>query len=406
MRSRLNDTISSAQVQQYAASLIEGYLQLEVRGRVCTLQAVISVLLWAAARVTSIHDACSRLRRAPCDDAVRGALKATLPKMAELERRLNAALVDWTPRGLKRRDAKGRGLIVAMDLCEIPYHGLHKRDPREICRGQAKSGTTHFHTYATAYLVHRGERLTLALTHVWQHDSKADIVKRLLRRVRRQGLKVRYLLLDRGFYNIDVIRYLQRARCPFLMPVVNCRGKGKDLAKSKSAARFLVWKRSGWSQHTLRNKRSSATVRIAVACDDHGGRRGKQGRRVLIFAYWGFSPPYPAWVREEYRRRFGIESSYRQMQQVRPRTTTRDPVMRLLLIGIALLLRNIWVRLHRTHFSRPQRGRRILQLAILRLRQLLDWIAHQAEQHLGGIHEELTIPRPLSPLPTTCTHAP
>ena len=61
-----------------------------------------------------------------------------------------------------------------------------------------------------------------------------------------------------------------------------------------------------------------------------------------MYAFWRFQPGPPAWVREEYRKRFGIETSYRQMNQCRIRTYTRNPTLRLLFVGIALLLRNVW----------------------------------------------------------------
>jgi hypothetical protein len=38
----------------------------------------------------------------------------------------------------------------------------------ELYRSQAKSGTTHFHAYATASLVKHGRRDTVALTRVEQ----------------------------------------------------------------------------------------------------------------------------------------------------------------------------------------------------------------------------------------------
>ena len=49
-------------------------------------------------------------------------------------------------------------------------------------------------------------------------------MKRLLRVARAEGVKCRLLLLDRGFYSVAVIRYLQAARCAFLMPVIR-RGR-------------------------------------------------------------------------------------------------------------------------------------------------------------------------------------
>ena len=44
-----------------------------------------------------------------------------------------------------------------------------------------------------------------------------------------------------------------------------------------------------------------------------------------------------------YRQRFGIEASYRQMNQVRTRTTSRNPVIRLLLVGLAFVIFNLYI---------------------------------------------------------------
>ena len=60
------------------------------------------------------------------------------------------------------------------------------------------------------------------------------------------------------------------------------------------------------------------------------------------------------WVKETYRRRFGIETSYRQMNQCRIRTTTKHFEMRFWYVAIALLLRNLWVWLHHAVLSKPR----------------------------------------------------
>ncbi len=88
-------------------------------------------------------------------------------------------------------------------------------------------------------------------------------------------------------------------------------------------------------------------------------------------------------MKETYRQRFAIETTYRQLHQARIRTTTRDPARRLLYVGIALILRNIWVWLHRTVLARPRRGSRAIHLDLLRFRRMLLWLAHVVEQRLG-----------------------
>ena len=65
------------------------------------------------------------------------------------------------------------------------------------------------------------------------------------------------------------------------------------------------------------------------------------------------------------------------------RTTTRRPAVRLLYVGIALVLRNLWVWLHYTILSMPRRGGRVILLERLRWETLLLWLLHVAEERFG-----------------------
>ncbi len=71
---------------------------------------------------------------------------------------------------------------------------------------------------------------------------------------------------------------------------------------------------------------------------------------VPISAYWGYQPPSPDSVSTTYRLRFGSESSDRQLHEGRIRATSRRPEVRLLYVGIALVLRDLWVWLHYLDF--------------------------------------------------------
>jgi hypothetical protein len=248
MRSWKNDGMSAHEASDLAAGILQRSLQLVDHGPKCTVSAVLKVLLFAAARVTSIFDACGRLRGAPTDQAVRNALVWMLPKqMPTLERRLNDALADRLPKGLLN---KARPL--AIDLHNDPYYGKPHKRSRELCRGKRERGTSRFHCYATLCVLRKGQRYTVAATYVWRNDRTAQVVQRLLERARALGLKIRYLLLDRAFYNVPVVRCLQSMHCPFLMPVVH-RGKRpknktpEQVRRLTGTRRFLVWRRSGFS---------------------------------------------------------------------------------------------------------------------------------------------------------------
>jgi hypothetical protein len=379
MCSTRNYGVSAVEVHQHAAGYLQHFVGIRDHGPKCTASALISILFFAAAWRTSLHDACQRLRRAPCSQAAYAALLATLPPMQRLQSCFNRAFARQVPNGLRKSPR-----VVAIDLTEIPYYGKPYEKERELRLSKPKQGTVHFHTYATAYVVRHGERFTLAMTYVWGDEPVKVVLQRLLRQVRQIGISVRFLLLDRGFYNLEVVRYLKAARCPFLMPVVRRGRRPKDPAKSKGPWRFFTWKKSGWSRHTLDRKGRTSQVEICVACDNYAGRWGHHGRRTLVFAFWGFRPGSPRWVRETYRKRFGIESGYRQMNQGRARTCSRNPLVRLLLVGIALLLRNVWVWFHLVCLAQRTAGGGLrLHLELLRLRALLLCLQHYAEMLLG-----------------------
>lgn len=384
-------TLTSKDVQEHTAALLCTHVGLKkIKGK-CTLAILTHLVCSAAARLTSIFAACAQLKNAPSHETARAALLATLPGYAKLQMGVNQALVADIPKALRRRKQH-----IAIDLHLVPYYGKPFQDPKEIYRSQAKAGTHSFHAYASAYVVFHGQRYTVALTPVAYCEDMKTIVQRLLALMRKAGIRPSLLLLDRGFYSIDVIRYLQRAKAPFLMPAI---AKGRTPAAgepAKGIRAFRSWKRSGWGQHTLTAGKHKATVSICVHCANRRnsrksrGKGTKNGRAAWVYAYWGINPGSTRWVKETYRSRFGIETSYRQLNEARIKTCTRNPLVRFFFIAVALILRNIWVWLHWERLSTPRRGRRRLRLERLRFKAMLLWLLHAAESVLDALDETFT----------------
>jgi hypothetical protein len=385
-------TLTRSTVHSYAAQLLTRHLQLTDYSDTCPARMLLAVLFAAAAHLSSVFAMAGWLLAVASAETIRKALQAALPGQDELRSRLNRALVDDLPEALRRRPQR-----VAADLTLVPYHGQPLHHAEEIYRSQAKHGTTHFHAYATAYVVYRGRRFTLALTVVEQGMELDVVLRWLLLQAGRAGVRTRLVLLDRGFCSVAVIRYLQAARRPFLMPLV-CRGRGLDHPRGPSGSQvFRARKRSGWDRYTMTGTTGRrATVEVCIACDNQRGRRGRRGRRTLVYAFWGLRPSSPSWVRQTYRERFGIETSYRQMNQARIRTCTRDPQVRLLFVGLALVLRNVWVYLHYAVLSSPRRGNRVIRLERLRFKTMLAWLLHVAESEWGH-YEGTGSERPAEP---------
>jgi hypothetical protein len=387
--------LTPAQVYRYAVLACQPYLWLRDAKNVAA-QTILTVLFAAAARASSLSDTCRLLRDVPDEKTVATALYATLPAYDQLRRQVQKALRGHLPKPLRRRAQS-----IAVDITLLPYDGADRKSNPQVLRSKAKKGTCSFYGYATAYVMLKGQRYTLALTAMTPEMSMVDLLRELLGQVRAAGIQIRQVVLDREFYSVAVVRYLQAARTPFLMPVV-CHGRKADHPLGPSGSNvFKQCKKSGWSQYTLRNaNKNTATVLIGIKCRNRRGERGRKGREAWIYAYWGIAPKRFDWVKQTYRQRFGIETSYRQMNQCRLRTTTHRFVVRFLSVALALLLRNLWVWLHHAVLSRPRRGGRELCLERLRLRTMLLWLFEVATELYGVVNMTLT-ERPLPKSVTT-----
>jgi hypothetical protein len=392
MRSHGQYIITKDEVHGYANQWLGLSLKLEYEGTKCTGSTLLQILLIAAARTVSIFAACRDLADAPTDQTIRNALAATLPGIAELERRLNRSLATKLPKALFRKSRR-----IAIDLTLIPYHGQPHQDEKEIYRSAPKSGTTHFHAYATAAVVHKGHRYTLALLCVEHGTAMKDVVQRLLKIVRSCGVKMRFLLLDKGFFSVEVITYLKRAQVGFIIPAM-VRGRKPKGRKKATGLRATRKKKNGYYRQTLTGKvggqPSSTHVTICVASKRYTHKKtGQRRTKKLMYAIWKVRLT-PQEIREVYRTRFGIETSYRQMHEARIKTCTRDPKLRLLFIGIALVLRNIWVWLHFKLAKGKWNEEPQLFLELLRFREMLLWIGQvvgrllHADEKQGIEYEE------------------
>lgn len=370
MRSRKSHTISSCEVHQWALNWLLAADLLQDHGWLCTATVVWNVVLRAAARMTSTFAACRDLSEGPCGQAVFDALSDGLPKTLKvLERRLNESLVSHLSRAMRRRSWR-----VAIDWHLVPYYGDPQRSRNELYYGKPRQGTKKFHCYATACIVMYGCRYTLALSWVRRHESTVVALTRLLDRIDVLGLKIQCLLLDRAFFNVPVIELLQSRDLPFLMPAM-FRGRKPKKKRPTSGLHWIKRQPAGWYSHTLKNRQRQVTIRVCVAYRTHKNRKDK--RRVqqkLLFGAWKVSGT-PTEIRERYRKRFGIESSYRQMRQAKIYTCTRDPHLRLVFVFVALLLRNLWVWIHETLLADGRGERKTIRLDRLRFKRLLDWIA-------------------------------
>jgi hypothetical protein len=271
--------------------------------------------------------------------------------------------------------------------------------------GQPKDGTKYFWTYATIVLVHKGRRWTVALLPVTS-NVMADILPGLFEQLQRAGIRARTLLLDRGFYSAEVIYWLQDKQIPFVMPAVK-KGKLDGANGPTGTSGYFAKTEDGLYEYRWR-KRGKKTglevsVKLAVAVHSRrlsakekkkGKKAGKGGwvKVTWVFAFSGLEVEQARALVNRYKKRFGIESSYRQLRQALAATSSKDERLRLMLVGLALLLRNCWVWLHWQVLSSQRRGFRLLHPGLLPLPDLLFWIIEEIKT-LYGVRLEVEVQR-------------
>jgi hypothetical protein len=317
----------------------------------------------AAALRSSLSAVARRFAFGFSHETARQAGAADLPGLEALTRGLLDALHRFGPRGLRRRRR-----VVAIDEHRTPFYG--DRSAFGVSGGQKKHGGKYAYGYATAALVHHRRRFTVGLRALTGGERPHQVVAALLAQVESRGLRLRGAVLDSAYDSGETLRLLQRRRLSYTVPL---RRKGRGDNRRNAAWLLDVGAVTAVAWRPEEGNRPVRTRAVVVR------RPGERDKRVYAFGGWGAgrarsAARRAALARRWYRKRFGIETSYRQLTECKGRTTKEDVCYRLLLVGLALLLRQAWVSLTR-QLARDRRWRPTRWAGELPLRRLLDWLA-------------------------------
>ena len=318
-------------VRAKVEAVLSAELGLNAVGYKCDGALVINVLVAAALQGGTLESVCQDLALKVESNTLRAYLNKSLEVsgLREQEMALNRSLSACIPADLPVGKCE-----MALDYHDEPFYGKDAELRSYACGGQAKNGTTHFYRIASLYVMWRQVRLTVALTYVLPEDSSAAVVQRLVERMRHLNLQPSVLYMDKGFGHGAVIRYLQQQHIPALI-ACPIRGKQKGLrAHCHGSQAYQI-------NYIFTD---GTTVPVVLRPTRVPNKSGKLRTKWLACIRLGL-PWSPAQCFQRYRRRFGIESSYRQLRKVRARTTSRNPALRFLLLGLALVLLNCWTAL-------------------------------------------------------------
>ncbi len=374
------EKLKAKDIRHQTMNTLKKHLSIETNGYRCRTEMVFDVLLKASAEGSSIEAVCNDLDDVADSNTIREQLNEALPieQLRQQENEVNDALAESIPASMKRS-----GLELAIDFHDEPCYAKQEALRAVTCRGRAKQGTTHFIRTATAYVIWRDVRLTLAVHYVLPEENTLDIVKILLKRLRTLNFSFAVLYLDKGFATGPVITYLTARKQPAIIacPIRGKQGGTRALCKGRG---------SYFTHYTFTDGTSAKLALLATLVPNKSGhRRRKWLIFIVIHLTWSLRKIY-----RRYRRRFGIECSYRLMRSVRAKTSSPNPALRFFLLGLALIMLNTWVFLRWIFIRNPGPGPRRVDPDRFRFYRFSRFLIRSIEAIYGVV---MAIPTHLNP---------
>jgi putative transposase len=359
--------LNAEDVRQMMLETMEKHLSLKTEGYRSSTEQSFNLLLKAVAESSSLEAVCADSCAAIAGNTLREPLNAALVvgELRQQEAEMNAALQAAIPQGMPRG-----GLEIAIDTHDEPFYGKTPELRACTCKTRAKDGTTRFFRSASAYVIWREVRLSLALTSVLPEDSLSQVVEKLLTQLQQIGLHATVLYLDKGFCSGQVIGYLQRTG---QAAILACPIRGKQ----GGIRAWCQGRGSFTTDYTFTDGTTAHLVLVDTRVPDAKTKRKQRQWLAFVLVLLDWTPRQ---VYTQYRRRFGIEASYRLLRQVKVLTNSRNPALRFFFLGLGLLMQNIWVLARWLFTRRPGKGRYKLIPSLLRFDRFRKLLVRAVER--------------------------
>ena len=246
---------------------------------------------------------------------------------------------------LRKLDLRRR-VVKALDFRTLPYYGAEQPS---LVSDSRLPGTRLGVRFAMLSAVEDGCTFTLRVKQVTPFHSKVGVLRKMLGR---PPVKLRILLLDRGFFSVEVMKSLKSARGHFLMAA-------KRTAPIKRLCeRFERGEIQPVVDYVVRSFGSEAPVKLIFT-----RRKTKKGWETHVFV--SDLPFDPSAASELYRCRWRIETNNREIKKFMARTTSQSMKLRRMYYSLAALLYNLWIVMRSVFYElRSHEFKRALSLQL------------------------------------------
>lgn len=232
---------------------------------------------------------------------------------------------------------KQRRFMKKIDLSIDTHDWMYYGDTEDemVLGTQAKNKTSYAYKFATITVVEKGIRFTLKALPIRNYSEICNTVEELIKYAM-QKVRIRRIYLDRGFYEVPIVRMLKQLGVNFVIQAKKSIGIMEVIKGNKDKKVIVV-------DYKMKRKRRAPSGKEKVKLFILPHRR-KKGERVCFVTNLDVTEKNAKKYAQGYRKRWGIETSYRVKKEAfRPKTTSKSYAIRLFFFLFSVCLYNLWI---------------------------------------------------------------
>lgn len=218
---------------------------------------------------------------------------------------------------------------VAIDFTEWLFYG--DRSTPMVVGKKPERGTTKCYKFATINIVEAGKRFTLLALPVGPFDTTEEVLTRLLSYAL-ERIKIRRILVDRGFCNSNAIKVFNSFHLKYLMPATKIPTVRDvlEVASTPSIVTDFAMKDITFNLVIVEEELKDGTREKRAFATNEEYNENDVNLADRLFDLYG--------------KRWGIETSYRvKKHSFLPKTTSKNYRIRFFYFMLSVLLYNLWI---------------------------------------------------------------
>ncbi len=227
--------------------------------------------------------------------------------------------------------ARKHGMLLAIDFHTDPNYA--KTLSTYIRKGKPKASTSQFYQYLSVIWVNAPEPITLGVQLIPREYSTLQTVQNLLSPLITQE-RIIGILGDGDFYNYDLVKWFLHKEIFFII-----RGRVNHGVKplvQKYQEELYLQRKSVIIDYPMNKGHTCKHIPVKLVLY-------QEGQRIFALVVPPSCHLSGVQISKLYRRRFMIETYYRQMHRFQMFSCSQNPAIRYIIVIIAFWLCNFWV---------------------------------------------------------------